>query len=433
MQRGRQPGVYTDWAVAQDQVRGYPGPRFRRFATWAEADEFVRQGQPSQQQQQQQQKEEEEETTKQAQQDQQEEEGKKEPQKQEHAAADSAEPAPREAPGMTSEKPKDESGTEYPPGKGPLPRGAFDGFDPNILLNPKTGELVYKMEQERKATKLQPKPDSEPPGMLNIYTDGSSSRNGRVGAKAGVGVYFGPGDDRYDYSFSLIYFVIANTLACPSRNVSEPLKGSRQTNQRAELTAVVRALDIAPRHRDVTIFSDSQYAINAVTVWHVNWQRNSWMTADRRPVENKDLIQSIVTRVDERKALNVATLFEWVRGHNNDQGNVAADRLAKAGADMPDNGGGSEPVNATATTISSNVADNNNNNNTSSSNNNNNNTTSSKPSPQVSPGRSSRSPNAASNEKKKLRKRQKRADKVAEAKDKVITMAKQPPQPGRSN
>lgn len=118
----------------------------------------------------------------------------------------------------------------------------------------------------------------------------------------------------------------------PSRNVSEPLKGSRQTNQRAELTAIVRALEIAPRHRDVTIFTDSRYAIDCVTVWFIKWRRNNWHTADNKPVENKDLIESILGKIEERESLKVKTLFEWVKGHNRDPGNEAADRLAVKGA-----------------------------------------------------------------------------------------------------
>ncbi|EDN03515.1 RNase H domain-containing protein [Histoplasma capsulatum] len=282
VQRGRKPGVYTDWAVTQDQVRGFRGPKYRRFATWAEADAYVRQGQ---------QMPEETEIA----------------QDMEYKPNLSGKTNLPGAPGLTSERPTDADGKEYPPGLGPVPPGAVDGFDPNVLLDPTTGKLKYRSPHEKLPTKQQP----GRPGPLKIYTDGSSLRNGSMGAKAGVGVYFGPGDER---------------------NVSEPLKGSRQTNQRAELTAIIRALDIAPRHRDVTIFTDSKYAINCVTVWFVNWQRNKWMTAQDKPVENKDLIQSILLKIEERTLLNVKTLFEWVRGHSRDPGNEAADRLAVNGA-----------------------------------------------------------------------------------------------------
>lgn len=122
------------------------------------------------------------------------------------------------------------------------------------------------------------------------------------------------------------------TLLSTSRNVSEPLKGSRQTNQRAELTAILRAIDIAPRHRDVTIYTDSRYAIDCVTVWFVNWRRNNWMTKDNKPVENRDLVEAILVKIEERNELKVKTLFQWIKGHNRDPGNEAADQLAVNGA-----------------------------------------------------------------------------------------------------
>jgi len=49
-------------------------------------------------------------------------------------------------------------------------------------------------------------------------------------------------------------------------------------------------------------------------------------------VENKDLIDTIVHKIDERKRLLVETKFQWLKGHANDPGNVAADALAVSGA-----------------------------------------------------------------------------------------------------
>lgn len=116
------------------------------------------------------------------------------------------------------------------------------------------------------------------------------------------------------------------------RNISETLAGSRQTNQRAELTAILRALDIVPKNRDVTIITDSQYAMNCVTVWHTNWRKNGWKTSAGKAVENKDLVESVLTKIAERKSLGAATQFEWIKGHANHPGNVEADKLAVNGA-----------------------------------------------------------------------------------------------------
>jgi ribonuclease HI len=56
------------------------------------------------------------------------------------------------------------------------------------------------------------------------------------------------------------------------------------------------------------------------------------MTAGNKMVENKDLIEAILSKIEEREELKVKTLFQWVKGHNDDPGNVAADRLAVNGA-----------------------------------------------------------------------------------------------------
>ncbi len=95
---------------------------------------------------------------------------------------------------------------------------------------------------------------------------------------------------------------------------------------------MLRALEIAPRNRDVTIITDSKYSIDCVTVWYINWRRNGWQTSTRKPVENKDIIENVLSKIEERNALGVKTLFEWIKGHANHAGNVEADRLAQDGA-----------------------------------------------------------------------------------------------------
>lgn len=82
----------------------------------------------------------------------------------------------------------------YEPGEGPLPPDAEDGFDPRIKLNPDTGELAYKEEAEQKAQKLQATGKSH--GPMLVWTDGSSRGNGQIGARAGIGVFFGVDDPR---------------------------------------------------------------------------------------------------------------------------------------------------------------------------------------------------------------------------------------------
>ena len=56
------------------------------------------------------------------------------------------------------------------------------------------------------------------------------------------------------------------------------------------------------------------------------------MTSSGKAVENKDLVVKIRKIVDERTAKGAETVFEWIRGHDDNDGNVQADRLAVEGA-----------------------------------------------------------------------------------------------------
>jgi ribonuclease HI len=98
------------------------------------------------------------------------------------------------------------------------------------------------------------------------------------------------------------------------------------------LTAVQKALEIAPRHREVLIVTDSKYAINCLTVWYKGWRQNDWKTSQSKDVLNKDLILDITNKIEERARLGAPVNFEWIKGHSNDPGNDAADQLAMSGA-----------------------------------------------------------------------------------------------------
>jgi ribonuclease HI len=80
------------------------------------------------------------------------------------------------------------------------------------------------------------------------------------------------------------------------------------------------------------IYSDSSYSIKCVTVWFQNWRKNDWKNSSKKPVENKDLIEAILNRIEERNLCKAKTEFTWVKGHANNPGNQAADALAVNGA-----------------------------------------------------------------------------------------------------
>jgi len=155
--------------------------------------------------------------------------------------------------------------------------------------------------------------------MIKVWTDGSSINNGKKNAKAGVGVWFGDDHD--------------------PRNVSEPLRGSEQTNNRAELTAIMRALEIllvsSSTDKEIVILSDSMYSINALTIWIKNWIKNDWKTSNKKPVKNKDLIQRIHQLMKRFPNLR----FQHIKAHTTKMdpdtvGNRIADLLAINGAKL---------------------------------------------------------------------------------------------------
>lgn len=100
------------------------------------------------------------------------------------------------------------------------------------------------------------------------------------------------------------------------------------TNNRMELTAVIRALEALKRPSAVTIFTDSQYVQKGISAWIHNWKRNGWRTSDKKPVKNADLWQAL----DKLVQLHVIR-WEWIKGHAGHAGNERADRLANRGID----------------------------------------------------------------------------------------------------
>jgi ribonuclease HI len=193
------------------------------------------------------------------------------------------------------------------------------------------GSLVDGVEEPpAKKPRKTPKPTNPRNGVEVVYTDGSSLGNGRLGASAGIGVYFGDGDPRFvPPKHSQGDLQVTDILL--NRNISERLQGETQTNQRAELTAILRALETVDLAQDLEIRTDSKYSIQCVTEWYINWERNGWKTR-AGPVKNQDLVQLVRDKIEEREAKGGRTQFIWVKGHDTDQGNIAADRLAVAGA-----------------------------------------------------------------------------------------------------
>uniref|UniRef100_A0A0B6ZQH1 Ribonuclease H1 n=1 Tax=Arion vulgaris TaxID=1028688 RepID=A0A0B6ZQH1_9EUPU len=120
----------------------------------------------------------------------------------------------------------------------------------------------------------------------HVYTDGGCFDNGRNGARAGIGVFWAKNDPD---------------------NVSERLSG-RPTNNRAEIHAAVRAIQIAKRKGilNLILHTDSQFLINGITKWIRGWKRNQWKKATGSPVINQQDFEELDR---ELRGINV----KWVR------------------------------------------------------------------------------------------------------------------------
>ena len=90
-----------------------------------------------------------------------------------------------------------------------------------------------------------------------------------------------------------------------------------------ELTAPVEALSALPDSSHVSLYTDSQYVKNGITVWISNWKRNGWKTSNGKQVKNQDLWQAL----DQSTQRHVVEWY-WVKGHSGEAGNERADELA---------------------------------------------------------------------------------------------------------
>lgn len=152
-----------------------------------------------------------------------------------------------------------------------------------------------------------------------IWTDGSCLNNGlKSGSIGGIGVYFGDDDPR---NISEPLQLLEDDI-----NVNDNL--SVATNNKAELMAILKALEFIDNSMNVDIHTDSQYCINSLTVWIHNWKKKNWKNANNKPVQNKNIIQKIDSLISNRKGL---TIFTYVKGHANVYENEQADLLAREG------------------------------------------------------------------------------------------------------
>ncbi|MDR1231529.1 MAG: ribonuclease HI [Spirochaetaceae bacterium] len=162
--------------------------------------------------------------------------------------------------------------------------------------------------------------------QINIYTDGGCSGNPGPGGWA--------------------FVLLSGNSVTVEKNGGDP----NTTNNRMELTAVIRALETLPsitrasNNGDndgngngdngggptdgVTVFTDSQYVQKGISEWIAGWKRKGWITSTKQPVKNVDLWQQL-----DALAATVAAAYplkwKWVRGHAGNPLNERCDALVQ--------------------------------------------------------------------------------------------------------
>lgn len=136
---------------------------------------------------------------------------------------------------------------------------------------------------------------------VKLYTDGACSGNP------------GPGG----YGAILIYKGIEKEISGGENNT---------TNNKMEIMAVIKGLEMIKEPCNVTVYSDSAYVVNAIQMgWLKTWKKNNWKKSDKSVVKNIDLWERLISLMEIH---NVE--FIKVKGHSDNEYNNRCDRLAVA-------------------------------------------------------------------------------------------------------
>ncbi|XP_047701086.1 ribonuclease H1 isoform X1 [Prionailurus viverrinus] len=249
VKRGRKAGVFLTWSECRAQVDRFPAARFKKFATEEEAWAFVRK------------------------------------------------PASPDGPeGEKNEHVQESQVKTNKRVREPLDRD--ENAEPCAKHVKQNTESVPSVSKDT---------FSYMGDFVVVYTDGCCSSNGRRRARAGIGVYWGPGHPL---------------------NLGIRLPG-RQTNQRAEIHAACKAIEQAKAQniKKLVLYTDSMFTINGITNWVQGWKKNGWKTSTGKDVINKEDFVAL-------EQLTHGMDIQWmhVPGHSGFIGNEEADRLAREGA-----------------------------------------------------------------------------------------------------
>ncbi len=136
---------------------------------------------------------------------------------------------------------------------------------------------------------------------VTLYTDGACSGNPGAGGWAAILLF---GEHKKELS-----------------------GGERATtNNRMELTAVIKGLEALKEPCIVELYSDSKYIIDALEKgWAVGWRKRGWVKGDKKPALNPDLWARLLDLCEVHRVN-----LHWVKGHASNEYNNRCDQLAVA-------------------------------------------------------------------------------------------------------
>lgn len=164
--------------------------------------------------------------------------------------------------------------------------------------------------------------------IIDIYTDGSCLKNPGPGGIGYLIRYQLEEDDTKDY-----------------KEIEYAKAYRYTTNNRMELLAAISAInyiidkvnndDEWKNVQQIHLSSDSEYLCKTINLkWLENWLENNWMTkgygnTEPKEVKNKDLWQQFIEIQTKLRAMSIALIVSWVKGHADDQFNERVDKLAR--------------------------------------------------------------------------------------------------------
>lgn len=148
---------------------------------------------------------------------------------------------------------------------------------------------------------------------VDIYTDGACSGNPGQGGYGAVLLYQGH-----------------------RKEISEGFQLT--TNNRMEVLAVIRGLEMLKEPCHVCLYSDSKYVVDAIEKgWVKKWKENQWYRNKKEKASNIDLWKRLLSLLEKHQVK-----FIWVKGHADNVENERCDQLAREAitkGDLKEDGG----------------------------------------------------------------------------------------------